>query len=301
MKEEIQKADIAIANLEVTLGGKPYKGYPCFSSPDEFVYAAQDAGFNLLLTSNNHSLDRGKAGLERTLQVLDSLEIMRVGTYRDQEEREQNYPLLVEQNNFRLVFLNYTYGTNGFEDIPPNVVSRIDKEIMAADIEKAKSMYPDLIFTCMHWGEEYHLTPGHQQKELADWLLEQGVDHVIGAHPHVVQPMEMRTDSINGKQNLVVYSLENFVSNMSQVNTDGGLIVKIEFQKDSVITITDCGYALVWTAHSTITGKRIHEVVPAFKEYPELPGHAENRRKTFVKNARELFRRYNKEIEEYFF
>lgn len=104
VKEEIRRADIAIANLEVTLGGKPYKGYPCFSAPDEFVYAAQEAGFNLLLTSNNHSLDRGKAGLERTIQVLDSLEIMHVGTYIDPEEREQNYPLLVEQNNFRLVF-----------------------------------------------------------------------------------------------------------------------------------------------------------------------------------------------------
>lgn len=180
-------------------------------------------------------------------------------------------------------------------------MNRIDKEIMAADIEKAKAMYPDLIFACVHWGEEYQLTSSRHQKELADWLLEQGVDHIIGAHPHVVQPMEMRRDSISGKQNLVVYSLGNFVSNMSQVNTDGGLLVKMEFQKDSVITITDYGYALVWTARPAITGKRIHEVIPAFREYPELPGHAENRRKTFVKNARELFRRYNKEIEEYFF
>ena len=89
VKEEIKKADLSIANLEVTLGGKPYKGYPAFSAPDEFLTAIHDAGFNVLVTANNHSLDRGKSGLERTIQLIDSLKVPHAGTYINADEREK--------------------------------------------------------------------------------------------------------------------------------------------------------------------------------------------------------------------
>ena len=104
VKEEIGRADLAIANLEVTLGGKPYKGYPAFSAPDEFLTAIHDAGFNVLVTANNHSLDRGKSGLERTIQLIDSLKIPHAGTYINTEERDKKYPLLLEKNGFRIAF-----------------------------------------------------------------------------------------------------------------------------------------------------------------------------------------------------
>lgn len=93
VKDEIQSADFAIANLEVTLGGKPYKGYPAFSAPDEYLTAIHNAGFNVLITANNHSLDRGRKGLERTIQLIDSLKIPHAGTYLNAEERENKYPL----------------------------------------------------------------------------------------------------------------------------------------------------------------------------------------------------------------
>ena len=123
LKEEISRADIAVGNLEVTLGGKPYRGYPSFSAPDEFLYAIKDAGFDVLMTANNHCLDKGSKGLERTIMMLDSLNLPYAGTYINEEKRRERYPLLVEKNGFRIVFLNYTYGTNGLEPVSPRIVN----------------------------------------------------------------------------------------------------------------------------------------------------------------------------------
>ena len=149
VKEEISRADIAIGNLEVTLGGKPYAGYPSFSAPDEYLHAIQEAGFDVLLTANNHCLDRQRKGLERTLLMLDSLQIPSVGTYRHAEERQKRYPLLIEKNGFRIALLAYTYDTNGLRPQAPNIVNYIDKEQIKADILKARQMKPDAIIACI--------------------------------------------------------------------------------------------------------------------------------------------------------
>ncbi len=301
VKDEISRADIAIANLEVTIGGKPYAGYPQFSAPDEYLFAIKEAGFDVLLTANNHSLDRGRKGLERTIQMLDSLHIPYAGTYTNKVERDSLYPLLLEQNGFRIALLNYTYGTNGLEVTPPNVVNYIDKEIMEADIAAARKLRPDAIIACMHWGIEYQSLPDKEQVELADWLLDQGVTHVIGGHPHVVQPMELRMDSIDGSQHLVVYSLGNLISNMSARRTDGGLLVKLELTKDSVVRVSNCEYSLVWVGRPDVTRQKNHQLYPA--EYPadSLPVNARNARKVFIDDSRALFRKHNKNVEEYTF
>lgn len=229
VKEQISRADIAVGNLEVTLGGEPYRGYPAFSAPDEYLQAIKDAGFDVLLTANNHCLDRGKEGLERTIAQMDSLSIPHAGTYRNMEERRQRYPLFIRKKGFCIAILNYTYGTNGLKAASPNIVNYIDKETILEDIRSARAVQPDAIIACMHWGEEYHSLPDRGQRELADWLLEQGVTHIIGAHPHVIQPMELR--EAGNRQHVVVYSLGNFISNMSAANTDGGLIFTLELEK----------------------------------------------------------------------
>lgn len=96
--EELNQADVAIANLEVTMGGKPYRGYPCFSAPDEYLSAIKNAGFDILLTANNHSCDRRKKGILRTIEMCDSLQIPHVGTYVDSLARNAQYPFLLCQN-----------------------------------------------------------------------------------------------------------------------------------------------------------------------------------------------------------
>ena len=133
---------------------------------------------------------------------------------------------------------------------------------MEQDIEQAKLMQPDIIIANMQWGEEYVFLPSKEQVELTDWLLSKGVDHVIGSHPHVVQPMELRTDCITGAQNSVVYSLGNFISNMSKRGTDGGLMFKMTLEKDSVARVADCGYSMIWTDRPVISGKKNYVLYP---------------------------------------
>lgn len=305
VKEQISKADIAIANLEVTIGGKPYGGYPAFCAPDEYLFAVKEAGFDVLLTANNHCLDRGKKGLQRTIQMLDSLQIPYAGTYLSKEKRRQRYPLLIERNGFRIAFLNYTYGTNGLKPTSPNIVNYIDKKIIKQDIDTARTWQPDAIIACMHWGIEYQSLPNGEQRQLADWLLEQGVTHIIGAHPHVIQPMELRTDSITGAQHAIVYSLGNFISNMSKVNTDGGLMFTLELEKDTITSptplprIRHCGYNLVWTARPDLTKEKNYVLYPTDSvSVSRLPETARNYLNIFIKNSRKLLQQYNKGINE---
>lgn len=322
VKEQISQADLAIGNLEVTLAGKPYKGYPTFSAPDEYLQSIKDAGFDLLITANNHCLDRGKKGLERTLFMLDSLQIPHAGTYRNSSERKQQYPLFIHKKGFRLAFLSYTYGTNGIKTTAPNIVNYIDRNKILQDIRSAQARRPDAIIAYMHWGEEYRSLPNREQRELTDWLLQQGVTHIIGSHPHVIQPMELRN---NGhQQHVVVYSLGNFISNMQAPNTDGGLIFTLQLEKyplpkpipprylnqshapssdSSTISfpycrVSNCGYNFVWTARPTLTGEKNFILYPINHSMDSLPQNAHNRLRIFTENSRKLLQQYNVDIHE---
>lgn len=192
IEREVKAADIAVVNFEVPLGGEPYSGYPAFSAPEDFALALQKAGFDFFLLANNHCLDRRTRGLVRTIQALDSLGIRHTGTFLDCDHRHRTYPMLLRKKDFRIIMLNYTYGTNGLKVDIPRIVNYIDKEIMKGDIAEAKLFNPDFIIANMHWGLEYERIPSREQRELADWLMRQGVDLVIGSHPHVVQPMVLR-------------------------------------------------------------------------------------------------------------
>ena len=119
--DDITWAYLAVVNLECPLGGKPYTGYPCFSAPDSYAQTLRDVGFDLFLTANNHCLDRRDKGLVRTCHVLDSLGIPHIGTYPNQQERNQRIPYIVNVKGIRIAFLDYTYGTNGIP-IQGNVV-----------------------------------------------------------------------------------------------------------------------------------------------------------------------------------
>ena len=299
VKPIISEADIAIANFEVTLGGKPYKGYPCFSAPDEYLYAAIDAGFDIFTTGNNHCLDTRQRGLERTIDVMDSMKVPHLGTYKNAQERAKNYPLLVEKNGFRIVLLNFTYATNGLKVQAPNVVNYIDTAQIAKDIKKAKQMNPDLIIAMPHWGIEYSLLPNKPDKELADWMFKQGVDHIIGGHPHVLQPMECRNANAENGGNLLVYSLGNYISNMTKQNTIGGAMVRMDLIKQNgKVKLVNHGYMLVYCSRPQISGKKNYRVVPV-KMLDQLNAADKNQCNTFVKKMNELFQNHNVNFGEY--
>ena len=229
---EIEAADIAICNFETTLGGTPYRGYPQFCSPDAYAQAVRDAGFDIFLTANNHCLDRRNHGLLRTLDVLDSLGIKHLGTYRNQAERDSLYPYIIAHGGMRIALLNYTYDTNGIPVADPCIVNYIDTTIIKKDLARARNLKADCIIVCMHWGTEYKLQPDAQQKKLEDWLYAHGVDHIIGSHPHVVQPVRTLPDYRNRPiRHLTVWSLGNFISNMTAPNTYNGLAVTLHLRK----------------------------------------------------------------------
>jgi poly-gamma-glutamate synthesis protein (capsule biosynthesis protein) len=298
LKDYISEADVAVVNLEVTLGGKPYTGYPLFSAPDEYAVALKDAGFNVFLTSNNHALDRGKRGLERTLDVLDTLGIRHVGTYRNMEEKVRNHPMMLTKNNIRMAFLNYTYDTNGINASPPNVVNYIDTIQIKKDIRDAKGFLgADLVIVGIHWGEEYKLIQNKEQERLAELMVREGADLVIGSHPHVVQPTHVLRNDKGEITNLIVYSLGNFVSNMTQVNTDGGQMIKVVVAKENLkTTIKSCSYQLIYVDRQK-NGDKIDFtllLVSRFENMKDSISSASyNKMMIFAKNARELFGKQN--------
>ncbi len=249
LKPFIESADIAIGNLEVTLAGPVYKGYPQFSSPDELALASKNAGFDILITANNHCLDRGKEGLERTIEVLNKKGILHTGTFANEAERQKTYPLIIEKNGIRLAILNYTFGTNGLSVHEPNIVNYIDTAVVRQDLEKARLAVPDFTIVTIHWGLEYQRTENKEQDYLAKYLLSHGADAIIGSHPHVVQPVKFVSgdDVSDTTRYLVVYSLGNFISNQREHYTDGGIMFSMDLEKhDGVTGICDYNYLPVW-------------------------------------------------------
>ena len=295
IKQFVRSADISVANLETTIGKSGYSGYPSFCAPDSFLHAVKDAGFKVLLFANNHCMDKGKRGALHTLDMLDSLQIAHCGVYRNAKEREERYPLIVEEKGVRVAILNYTYSTNGREIPSPMVVNLIDKETIARDIQSAREKRADAIIACMHWGDEYVSLPPQRVKELGDWLIEQGVDHIIGNHPHVVQPLEIRESSTTPDRNVVAYSTGNLVSNMSLRRTDGGMMIAMKLMK--ILNYTrprDVRYLLTWIAPKSEDGKRDFTIYPAATTEIDGWEYAEQKRQLFINDCRSLFDKHNK-------
>lgn len=220
----ISKADIAIANQEVILGGKELgiSGYPMFNTYYEVGDALADAGFDVVLHATNHAMDRGKEGLLNCISYWEEKhpDIAYLGIQDTQEERDTVY--VTEQNGIKIAILNYTYGLNGLP-LPegmPYAVNLMDKEQMAKDIAKAKEL-SDFVVVCPHWGTEYVLKASSYQKNYARFFLENGVDLVIGTHPHVIEPVEILRDDY-GNEMLVYYSLGNYVNSTASEENDIG-------------------------------------------------------------------------------
>lgn len=266
----LQQADLAIGNLELTLPGKPpYQGYPQFRTPKALAPALRNAGFDLLVTSNNHSNDAGLEGVLNTISTLEEYGFYQTGTFKNQETRDAFYPLLVYKNNFRLAFLNYTYGTNDIPTQKPSIVNEINEIQIEKDMAVARQLKPDAIIVIVHWGSEYQLQENAKQRALAQKLADWGADLIIGAHPHVVQPIKTITTILPDSTEKIVpiaYSLGNFISGQIKPNTDGGLMVEIMIQKDSItgeVLLAQPQYLPVWRwvqKHSD--GKKTYRVVP---------------------------------------
>ncbi len=288
----ISAADISIGNLEVTLGGPPYKGYPAFSSPDELAVACLNAGFDILGTANNHSADRGGRGIVRTIRVLDSLGIRHTGTWVSGAMRDSLTPFMICREPVAIAMLASTYGTNGIVVAPPPTVAYIDTIRAAAEIRQAVEMGAEQTIAFIHWGIEYDTLPSREQKATAAALFRNGADIIIGAHPHVLQPIEAECDSM-GITKPVVWSMGNYVSNQRTRRRDGGMMIRIDItaRGDSTF-ISDAGYILTWVYTPMEKGKKRFYILPCaeFEERPEFfqsPDHYKAM-KLYISDARRL-------------
>lgn len=227
LKPLIEEADLAVINLETTLAAKGvYTGYPLFRSPAAMADAMREAGFDVALLANNHCMDYGARGARETIEALDRVGLKHTGVFLSARERNARPHLYLQINGISIALLNYTYGTNGMPVVKPAVVNRLDTVRMKEDIRRAKEWMPDCLAVALHWGVEYERKPNREQRRMAEFLRREGVQLIVGSHPHVVQPIEQ--DSLGG---LIVYSLGNLLSNQHKRYTDGGLMVRVELEK----------------------------------------------------------------------
>jgi poly-gamma-glutamate capsule biosynthesis protein CapA/YwtB (metallophosphatase superfamily) len=273
VKPLLEKPDLTVGNLELTLPGKgPYTGYPQFRSPDQLAEALKNAGFDVMLTANNHSNDSYASGVVNTIETLQNLGFQQTGTFKNAAERKLNYPLMVYKKGFKLAFLNYTYDTNGIPNQEPTIVNLIEDDLIVTDLADARAKKPDFIIAVMHWGLEYQLKENAEQRRIAQLLIKNGADIIIGMHPHVAQPIKAESATTSAgqqKEVVVVYSLGNFISNQKQPNTDGGLVFQcklIKYNGNKKAEIADYGFTPVWTyIHKGAAGKVTYYTLPIAK------------------------------------
>ena len=290
VKPILESADLSLANLETTiLPGRKISSYPMFNSPPEILDALKDAGFDVLTTINNHSLDTGKAGVLSTLDQVEARGFRAVGTYRDKSEPKY---LVETVKDIRLGITAFSYGsfsaTDAFLNGLPAQGIGSQLNIMDASsttkafnkiktqLDKMKGDNCEFLIVFLHWGTEYGRNPSAYQKDLAQKLIDEGVDLILGSHPHLVQTMEFMTSSSGDHEGLVVYSMGNFLSNqrMEILNIEGtenGLIsmVTLDKDEDGEVVIKAVEYIPTWINHYKHADnvRYVYEIVPIREDY----------------------------------
>lgn len=252
-----------------------YSNYPTFNSPDSLATSLKNIGIDVISTAGNHCLDMGFSGLSRTIDVLDNADISHLGTYKSQEDQDKILYKYVK--GVKIAFINYTYGTNGIP-VPSDksfCVNLIDKDLIKKHIETAKSENADMIVACMHWGTEYRTSANSKQKELSDFLFKNGVDIILGNHPHVLEPMEKRTvtlDDGSTKECFVIYALGNFICDQNAENTRNSIILNLNITKhvDGSISINKADYVPIYmykASNKKLKRMKVVDINSAIAEY----------------------------------
>lgn len=300
LTEYVSAYDFAVANLETTLGGsaKPYQGNPMFNCPDAIVDAAKNAGFDMLLTANNHSYDTQQAGFERTLNVVREKGLVTLGTMLNGEEPKYTVQNI---NGINIGMICYTYEdsqgpgnppalnynpmqSNGYQII--NCFRHTDPEPFYQEMENRIAQMrgdgAEAIVLYIHWGQEYHLTPNDYQTKIAQRLCDLGVDVIIGGHPHVVEPVALLTSSTNPEHRTVcLYSMGNAVSNqrlgkisnIATAHTEDGVLFGLTFSKysDGTVYLEDAQLIPTWVRAIDINGNTVVRESGTIMRYEILP------------------------------
>lgn len=269
-------ADLALANFETTTAGpdegEGFRGYPTFNSPDETIDAIKESGIDVLTTANNHSLDTGSAGLKRTVEVIRDKGLTSVGTY---DKRPDSRVHIEDVQGIKIAILSYTemindLGMQTTNDDLSDMINLMEEDLIKADIAEAKELEADLIISFVHWGEEYEEETTNSQVQFAEMMTEEGVDIILGSHPHVIQKSEHL--EVDGNQSFVIYSMGNFVSNQRLETIDNelaedGVIVNFDVQKNNETketTLEEVEYVPTWVYRDKEEGdaKYTYRILP---------------------------------------
>ena len=308
VKDILSRSDFSIGNLETTLAGKrlPYAGFPAFNSPDAYLIALKNAGFDFLVTANNHSMDTGEEGLLRTIEQLKKNNIGFCGTYESQNDRDSIR--ILEIRGIRLAILNYTYGTNGLYPEPGHeyMLNRIDSVLIRKDAAEARNKGADLILVYYHYGSEYKAEPNDEQKKAIDYARRAGAMLIIGAHPHVVGPgVFFQENGRKAERGFIAWSLGNFISNQADRFSDAGIITTIVLEKNlksRKVHVKEVEYTPTWVYRGTHQEKKVHTIFPAalWKTPEKIPAWLDSSSVKKMKEAyadtREVFCRYQKDF-----
>lgn len=290
IKPYIEQADLAIANLETTFAGesRAYSGYPTFNAPDALADALKFAGFKVISTVNNHTIDTGLTGMLRTLDVLQDRDLTPVGTRKSTEE--DSY-VVKDIDGIKIGITAYSYespstgGRRMLNGIPipqeaENLIDTFDYDKINEDLDKManrinemKEQGAEIIVFVLHWGNEYRRSTNVHQENIAQNLSDLGVDVIFGSHPHVIQPVQYVNSQISGKKTLVAYSLGNFISNqrletLDNRYTEDGLLVNVTFEKNMTtghITMKEVSYVPTWVNRYVVSGQWTYEIIPVYQ------------------------------------
>ncbi|PKM90300.1 MAG: capsular biosynthesis protein [Firmicutes bacterium HGW-Firmicutes-12] len=270
VKPLLSASDLAIGNLETTFAGAKagYSGYPQFNSPEILASNLKNTGFDVLVTANNHCLDKRQSGLISTLDTLDAVGLFHTGTFRTQEERDST--LIVEKKGLKIAVFSYTYGTNGLspDKDKPYSVNYIATDKIITDIKKARAEdSAQLVIVCLHFGLEYQPYPNDEQQQIVKRLFEEGADIILGSHPHVLQPAFIynieETKDIDSK--FAIYSFGNFISDQKGLERLTSIILNLYIgidRESGAPYFKEASYIPIRTRRYRQDGKYNFEILP---------------------------------------
>ena len=278
----LSDATISIANQETMIGGVELglSSYPTFNSPTEVGDALKWAGVDVVSLANNHTLDRGEEAIQRAIKHWETIDMMYSGAYKDEQDREQ-MRIYETEEGISVAFLSYTYGTNGIP-VPIGkdyLVNLIDRELIAIEIKEAEKV-ADVVVVSLHFGNEYERMPNQIQKDLVQFVADEGADVVLGHHPHVLQPVDW-VEGEDGSRTLVIYSLGNFLSGQDEFYRKIGGIFKFHISKttkgsEKEVTVHSPEFLPTYVKYSNWQD---FEVIPMYqltdKELPNAKKHYE--------------------------
>ncbi|MCS7073997.1 MAG: CapA family protein, partial [Bacteroidia bacterium] len=272
---------------------------------ETLAYFLKQTGFTHIITANNHSADKGKKGIIGTIQGLQKFGLEQIGTYTDSIDKKNRYPFLFRKNKINFALLNYTYGTNGVKIPSPTIVNLIDTTEILKDLEISRSRGAEFIIMTFHWGYEKNNHYHRSQKEIADFCVRNGVDLIIGSHPHFIQEIETVQVTWNGKPKTcwIIYSLGNFISNQRWRYADGGLFWDCTIQKNhntNEIQFIKTGFVPIWVYKQSNPIKYFLVPVPKHEKSPLYTLNSKDSEdfRIFAADTRKLIQGHLPQIQE---